>query len=489
VSAVLGVHDVTVAFGRVVAVEGVSFELAAGTVTGLMGPNGAGKTTLIDALTGFVPLTHGRIVLDGTDVQGLPPHERARRGLSRTFQSVELFEDLTVAENLLVAAEAAGDVSCNAAADDLPELGDRPATELSFAQGKQVALARALVAGPRVLLVDEPAAGLDDDRRRDLCRRLRRLAEAGLAVLVIDHDVEVLLGVCDHLLVMNVGTLIASGPPAEVRNDPKVVEAYLGSTAEGHQPATDAPPPTPVRAGATPVLRFDEVDAGYGERLVLRGLTLEVRAGEIVALLGGNTAGKTTALLAASGVVPVRAGTVEVLGRPVSDRPHEVARRGVGHVSQGRAIFSGLTARENLRLAARRRKLHLDDLLDLFPGLAPLLDRQAGQLSGGEQQLLALARAEVAEPQLLLVDELSLGLAPRAVEELMATLRRITDERGTAMLVVEQHLRLALAVADRAYVLDEGRVVLEGPAAELARRREVVEAAYLGGRGGAPPSS
>jgi branched-chain amino acid transport system ATP-binding protein len=229
------------------------------------------------------------------------------------------------------------------------------------------------------------------------------------------------------------------------------------------------------------------ISAGYDGVAVVRGLDLHVDAGEVVALLGPNGAGKTTTLLTISGLLPVLAGELDVLGAPPSiRRPHTTARRGLGHVPEDRSIFFDLTVRENLRLGGCRDEPQLHEVFELFPALEPLLERKAGLCSGGEQQMLALGRALATKPRLLLVDELSLGLAPIVVERLAPVLRRVADERGTAVLLVEQRVSTALDVADRAYVLQHGRVSVEGDAAELARQRDVLAISYLGEAGAAP---
>lgn len=229
------------------------------------------------------------------------------------------------------------------------------------------------------------------------------------------------------------------------------------------------------------VLELEAVDAGYDRLPVVRGLTMHVDAGEIVALLGPNGAGKTTTLLTVSGLLPLLGGKLDVLGGgpPSTRRPEEVARRGVAHVPEHRALFYELTVRENLRLGANRR-VEIDRVLDYFPALEPLLDRVSGLLSGGEQQMLALGRAIAGEPKLLMVDEMSLGLAPIIVERLLPVLRRLVTETGAAVLLVEQHVHLALELADRAYILNHGDVVASGSAADLASQAERLEASYLG---------
>lgn len=228
------------------------------------------------------------------------------------------------------------------------------------------------------------------------------------------------------------------------------------------------------------VLEFTHVTAGYGAVPVIRELDLTVAAGEVVALLGPNGAGKTTTLKTAVGMLAASAGEVRALGEPISKRVDRNARHGVVLVPDSRAIFAGLSVRDNLKLAARRGAPKWTTAVERLPRLEPLLGRQVALLSGGEQQLLALAKALLCQPKVLLVDELSMGLAPVAVQELLPVVRSLADELGVGVLLVEQHIDLALQVADRGVVLHHGRVALQGPSGQLLADRDSVHKAYFG---------
>ncbi len=465
----LDISGLCVRYGKVEIVHDVSFTLCAGRVTGLIGPNGAGKTTLIDAITGFTPSSAGKIILDGTVLNSLPPHERFRRGLARTFQSLELFEDLSVAENLAVAGpEPAWTLELGAVADRLP-------ATLNHDERLAVGLGRALAAGGQVLLVDEPAAGLDSAARSILIGRIRRLAERGCAILLVDHDIKLVFEVCDDVVVLSGGRVVAHGPPAEVRDRAEVRQVYLG-----------APPATTVRlpaqARSDRALIVEEVVSGYAGVPVLHEVSLEVRAGEVIALLGPNGGGKTTLVRTAAGMIAPFGGRMTVLGQPTRRaHPAGLARRGLAVVPQGGTSLRGLTVRQILRLAVGRRPGdQIEKTLESFPALRPLLDRTGGELSGGERQQLALASAVARRPRLLLVDEFSSGLATDLALNLLAVLRRLADEHATGILLIEQHVSLALAAADRAYILDRGRIAFSGTAAALAADPDLINASYFG---------
>ena len=230
------------------------------------------------------------------------------------------------------------------------------------------------------------------------------------------------------------------------------------------------------------VLRVESLTAGYNRVPAVRDLSLDLGPGEVVALLGPNGAGKTTSLLAMVGLVPLMSGSVTALGSAVdARRPHKLARHGVLLVPDDRGVFYGLTVRDHFRLARRKGDPAREAaVLDRFPALRGLMGRRVGLCSGGEQQMLTIAKALLAAPKVLMIDEMSLGLAPKIVQEMLPSIRDLAKAEGIGVVLVEQHIELALSVADRGIILNHGRVVLQGDAGDLLARRDQVEAAYFG---------
>ena len=233
--ALLEIRQIMVRFGGVMAVGGVDLDVQAGKITGLIGPNGAGKTTLFNVISGMQDPTAGMVSVNGVDISHESPHRRAKRGLARTFQRLELFASLTVRDNVRVAAELASLTNIDSTVNRLLEkvgvshLADKTAGELPTGSARLVEIARALATGPQLLLLDEPASGLDESESDRLGTLLRELTEDGLGVLLVEHDMSLVMRVCDSIYVLDLGMIIAHGTPEYIQHDPQVLQAYLGA--------------------------------------------------------------------------------------------------------------------------------------------------------------------------------------------------------------------------------------------------------------------
>jgi branched-chain amino acid transport system ATP-binding protein len=499
----LAVGDVSVRFGGLLALDAVDLDVSAGEIHGLIGPNGAGKTTLFNVITGLQRPTRGTVHLGSHEVTRRRPHARSRLGLGRTFQRLELFGTLTARENVQMAAEvqrhklSTGRSASEEADYQLERVGilhvaDQPADALPTGLARLVELARSLATSPNVLLLDEPSSGLNAEESHALGAVLQQVASEGMGVLLVEHDMSLVMSICTRVAVLDHGQVIARGDPASVRADARVQEAYLGSEKETLSPAS---PARAVRADvaisggsagldqALMALSVADVRAGYGRIEVLHGISLEVPKGSALALLGPNGAGKSTLLKVISGQLAPTAGVIEVGGRRLGKNDTEVlARAGVCMIPEGRSIFPNLTVSENLLMYTfRRRGLNRAEVeekaIARFPSLGSRRRQLAGTLSGGEQRMLSMARALTTEPEILLLDELSMGLAPLIVEELYGVVGQLVSSEQLTIVMVEQFVQTALSVADQAVVMVNGELVKRGTPEEI---RTDVMGAYLG---------
>ena len=487
-------------------------------------------------------------------IGGRRPDQIAAQGVARTFQNIRLYRGLTVVDNVIAGMhvhraragvahlvparrarpadaarlEEAHRLLSLVGLDPVKSAGRLGGT-LSYGDQRRLEIARALALRPRLLLLDEPAAGMNPDEKDQMRSLLQRLGAEGLTTLLIDHDTRLVLGVCHDVTVLNFGRRIAGGPPAQIASDPEVITAYLGTGRTGatkvptgpvpigadpvspvpaspaanspaaagptrpdrarskrmggpSQPGTDRP--AQRRAPGEPLLSVEHLAVNYGVIEAVTDVSLEVAEGEIVALIGANGAGKSTILNTLSGLLRPRSGRARFASLDLaSAKPQAIVAAGLVQVPEGREILTRLSVEENLllggwtrdRVAAERA---VAEMMAKFPILEQRRRLPAGQLSGGEQQLLAIARALIAQPRLLLLDEPSLGLAPQLAEEVFTLIEAIRGQ-GITVLLVEQNARRALELADRAYVIETGRVVLSGTGAQLQHHPQVQQA-YLG---------
>ena len=338
---------------------------------------------------------------------------------------------------------------------------------LSYGGQRLVDLGIALGSKPQVLLLDEPLAGLAAAERERVSNLVRNIA-TNIPVLIVEHDIDRVLGFSQRVTVMNQGEVLMAGSPDEVRTDRRVQEVYTGT---GTPPVSGR---TADSASGKQLLRFEGVNAFYGKSHILTDATLDVREGEIVALLGRNGAGKSTLLKTLAGLVPAASGRIEYAGRDIARLPApDIARLGVGYVPQGRGLFAGMTVAENLALGRLARATDGSSgvvwsegkIFEYFPRLRERMDVPADYLSGGEQQMVAVARALSGNVSLLLLDEPFEGLAPAVIQELFSVFDKLREH--TSIVIVEHNLDLVLALADRVFALERGAVFHQGPAAPL----------------------
>ena len=512
---ILQVSGVSVRFGGLQALSDVSFDVREGEILALIGPNGAGKSTLLNVVSGFIRPDSGEVEFNGDVLTGRAPELVNRRGLVRTFQAAEILKGMTVVENVIAAGVARLEGGWRAprltrsgqcmtelhrmACEKLELVGldalaQQSAEMLTAGQQRLLAAARALGTDARLLILDEPAAGLTGEEKSMLADAIKRIRATGVTVVFVEHDLAFVSSLAERLVVLDHGTVLAKGDTQSVCRDPAVMAAYLGDT----EVTVDSARIARTRE-ADPLLRLERVSVQYGGLNALNAINLEIDAGEVVTLIGANGAGKSSTLKVISGLCDPVSGAIQFDGKPV----HKISadRRiatGIALAPEGRQLFPSLTVRDNLILGrfshirsagfgslfkpsvsvVRDIDEAMQEVLEFFPKLAERIDQQTGTLSGGEGQMVAIGRALMSRPRLLMLDEPSFGLAPRVTREILELLPRLAAS-GIAILLVEQNAHAALQIADRGYVLANGTIVAHGTGAELLASDHVGEA-YLG---------
>jgi branched-chain amino acid transport system ATP-binding protein len=499
----LEVSGVVKRYGGLVAIDHVDLVLQPGTITGVIGPNGAGKSTLISLIGGAIAASEGSIRLDGRDISRLPASERARAGIGRTYQIPRPFLDMTVEENLEVAQYSIQPfIRASEARDErvavldrtgLADVANLPAHALPLLRRKRLEVARALTLKPRIILLDEVGAGLIDSEITELIALIHLIADSRTAIVIVEHVLRVVRECCARSMVLNFGKKLVEGPTLDIFANDEVAAVYLGA-GTSHAPAVSptsaaevdaqsavyviepaaernamssliAPPSVAVTEAA--LLELRGICSGYGQARVLRGIDLTIPEGQAVAILGANGAGKTTLARTISGAIMPTSGSLRIAGADVAGRPpHRIAELGIAHCMEGRRIFPTLSVRENLLVAARNAdasamRERLDAVYNLFPVLAERKNQSGTSMSGGQQQMLAIGRALMARPRLIIFDEISLGLAPVVMDKLYEALA-VLKQAGMTLIIIEQDVDRALALADHAYVLEHGVFGLSG---------------------------
>ena len=477
-------------FGGIRAVKDMSLRLRDRSLHALIGPNGAGKTTAFNLISGLFKPDHGTVTLAGQPIAGLTPEQITLAGIGRSFQITNLFASLSVAENVRLAVQARhpkrfavwtdaaslAEVNRDAAevvrTMGLGGVEDASAASLSYGGQRLLDMALALATRPRVLLLDEPLAGLAAAERERVGSLIKAIS-ADLPVLLVEHDIDRVFALADAVTVMNDGEVLIDGTVDDARDSPRVQAVYIGA---GSHALAERDRPSAARAST--LLKLDGVNTYYGKSHILRDVSFEVHDNEIVALLGRNGAGKSTLLKTVIGVAAPASGSITLGAEALARRPAaEIARRGVAYVPQGRGLFAGLSVAENMELGRLKRRngagIYWDEekVFAFFPRIKERWRSPADYLSGGEQQMVAVARALSGDTRVLLLDEPFEGLAPAIVEELFEAFDKLRHE--VAIVIVDHHLDLALALSDRTVALERGEVTHVGPSAALSRDLEL----------------
>jgi ABC-type branched-subunit amino acid transport system ATPase component len=513
-SNLIEVDGVVKAYGGIRALDGCELAVREGEINGLIGPNGSGKTTLFNVITGYERVQQGSVSFRGGDITNSSPDRIFGLGIGRTFQLTRMFPRLTVLENLLVATQRqeswlrsvtrlAGSESERARALELLEfvgitrLAHEPAANLSYGQRKLLELASLLVADPDILLLDEPAGGVNPTLIKHLANRIQELNAQGKTILVVEHNMEFVMGICSRITVLSQGSTLVAGTPPEVRSNPAVLEAYLGADEQAGTRAAVVSEPSPAQEAARrpaqeaassgePLLELHGICAGYGGADILKEVSLEVVRGGITCVVGPNGAGKSTVMKTISGLLRPRAGEIRFRGELVSGlAPKQVLAKGIVQVPQAHSLFPDMTVQENVEMGAysvRDKALvrkRLAAVQELYPIVRERGADKAGSLSGGQQRLVEFARSLMLDPELIMLDEPSMGLDPQTRTMVFGMVAEM-NRQGRTILLVEQNARAGLKLSTHGVVLENGCVRLTGSGHEVLAHPEI-GALYLGG--------
>ncbi|MFA5513871.1 MAG: ATP-binding cassette domain-containing protein [Sphaerochaetaceae bacterium] len=489
---ILRTNNVYKRFGAFAAVNGVSLDVKENEIMGIIGPNGAGKTTFLGILTGNHIPEEGTVMFWDKDITKQRPEQRVNTGLMLSFQLVHVFDNLTVYENLALSyyrkrenkqlplnffttnfyknKEIKGHVEEALKNFDLSNLEEVEVSNLSLGSKKKLEIAMSWIADPVVLLLDEPFAGIGDQEIDEILVVLNRL-KGKKTIVIVEHKISKLDKLVDRLAVMHEGKIIACGPYEETINNAEVRRSYWriveGDESDRAKLHHESGSVT-IKKGETPLLEVNDVTVGYGDLRVVFDLSVKVHEGEIVVLAGRNGAGKTTIFRTIAGFLEPIEGNILFSGDNITNaKAYDIARKGLKYIQQDKKVFGSLSVKEHLHLSCYATKSQdIEEILDFFPKLRVLMDRQAEKLSGGEKQMLLMAMALIGEPKIILMDEPTEGLAPSIIKDLGDIFTKLRGR--TTLFIVEQNLPLVARIADRVYSMKEGKIV-----AETTKREEI----------------
>ncbi len=492
-SALVEITGLNKRFGGVRAVHEMAFNVDAGEILGLIGPNGSGKSTTLSLLMGVLRADGGSIRCLGQEIRGWPVHRIAKNGLAMVFQHSRPLKRQTTLENIKLALlpdsifafvpKPSVDARARELAQrvGLSEVMSTAADDLAFAHLRRLEFAKALALEPKVLLLDEPFAGLAPAEVKEFIDLIQSFRDQGHAIVLVDHNVKAVSGLVDRIVAMYLGEKIAEGPPDKVTADARVREVFLGSAMDEEAEAPASPAAAKPRQDTEALLQVRIEALRYGKAQALEQIHLDIAAGEFISVIGLNGAGKTSLFNAISGFVGFE-GDILWRGQSLRGRsPAAISRSCIAHCPENRELFRYMSVHDNLDLGGYRRSPTeraetLDHIFELFPRLAERRWQMANTLSGGEQQMLTVARALMLRPQLLILDEPTLGLAPLVMDAISETIETLRRELGMTILLGEQNVLFALRHSDRLYLLENGVLRWQG---DVAAFHQEIGESYL----------